>query len=116
MTAATPAPKTILVPVQDPARAKPVYQALLGVEPVADAPYYVGYQVGDTHLGLVPNGADQGLTGPVAYWHVADIRAALDALVGAGGAVAQDVHNVGGTRLIALVKDVDGNLIGLLQD
>jgi len=30
-----------------------------------DAPYYVGFQVGDQQLGLDPHGHDQGLTGPV---------------------------------------------------
>ena len=35
--------KTVLHPVSDLAAAKPVYTALLGVPPSADAPYYVGY-------------------------------------------------------------------------
>jgi hypothetical protein len=30
--------------------------------------------------------------------------------------VDQDVKDVGGGRLIASVKDADGNLIGILQD
>jgi hypothetical protein len=30
--------------------------------------------------------------------------------------VNEDVKDVGGGRLIASVKDADGNLIGLLQD
>jgi len=36
--------------------------------------------------------------------------------VEAGAAVLQDVQDVGGGRLIAFVKDTDGNLVGLLQD
>jgi hypothetical protein len=32
--------KTVLHPVSDLARAKPVYTALLGVPPQSDAPYY----------------------------------------------------------------------------
>ena len=52
--------KTVLHPVSDVAKAKPVYTALLGVEPTADAPYYVGYDFAGQHIGLVPNGAQQG--------------------------------------------------------
>ena len=37
--------KTVLHPVSDLAAAKAMYTALLGVEPAADAPYYVGYDV-----------------------------------------------------------------------
>jgi hypothetical protein len=38
--------KTVLHPVSDLARAKPVYAALLGIQPQADAPYYVGFVAG----------------------------------------------------------------------
>jgi hypothetical protein len=46
--------KTVLHPVSDLAKAKPVYTALLGIPPQADAPYYVGFDVGGQHIGLVP--------------------------------------------------------------
>ena len=39
--------KPIIVPVKDLAAAKGIYTALLGVEPYADAPYYVGFRVGE---------------------------------------------------------------------
>lgn len=93
-----------------------MYGALLGVEPMADEPYYVGYQVADQHIGLDPNGHSKGMSGPLSYWQVNDINAYLQQLVGAGAEVHQPVSNVGGGRQIASVKDADGNLIGLLQD
>ena len=62
--------KTVLHPVTDLAAAKAVYTALLGIEPQADAPYYVGYEVEGQQIGLVPGGGPQGMTSPVAYWHV----------------------------------------------
>jgi predicted enzyme related to lactoylglutathione lyase len=52
----------------------------------------------------------------VPYWHVSDIRARLAGLLEAGAVLLQDVQDVGGGRLIASVKDTDGNLVGLLQD
>lgn len=53
---ATQGIKTVLHPVSDLAAAKAVYTALLGVAPTADAPYYVGYEAGGQHIGLVPDG------------------------------------------------------------
>ncbi len=108
--------KTIIYPVKDLARAKALYSALLGVEPYADQPYYVGYKVDGQDVGLDPNGHRNGMTGPVGYYHVDDIEASLQALLDAGGEVQQAVKDVGGGRRIATVKDADGNGIGLLQD
>ena len=108
--------KTILHPVSDLAAAKPVYTALLGVEPQTDAPYYVGYETAGQHIGLVPNGGPQGMTSPVAYWHVSDIEAKLAEVTAAGATVKEPAHDVGGGRLVATVIDADSNVLGLLQD
>jgi predicted enzyme related to lactoylglutathione lyase len=108
--------KTFLHPVSDLAKAKPVYTALLGVPPSADASYYVGYDVAGQHIGLVPGGGPQGMTGPVAYWHVADIEAKLAEVTAAGAAVKDAPRDVGGGRLVASFTDPDGNVLGLVQD
>jgi predicted enzyme related to lactoylglutathione lyase len=108
--------KTVLHPVSDLARAKPVYEALLGVPPSADAPYYVGFEAAGQHIGLVPGGGPQGMTSPVAYWHVPDIEAKLAEVTDAGATVEEPPHDVGGGRLVATVTDPDGNVLGLLQD
>jgi hypothetical protein len=73
--ASTQGIKTVLHPVSDLARARAVYAALLGVQPQADSSYYVGFEAEGQHIGLVPNGGPQGMTSPVAYWHVPDIEA-----------------------------------------
>jgi predicted enzyme related to lactoylglutathione lyase len=108
--------RTIIYPVKDLAQAKALYSKLLGVEPNSDTPYYVGFRVGDQEIGLDPHGHSKGMTGPVGYLHVSDISANLQLLLDAGGQVQQDVNDVGGGRLIASVKDADGNVIGLIQD
>src|SRR4051794_15495809 len=69
--------KTVLHPVSDLATAKAVYAALLGVPPQTDESYYVGFETGGQHIGLVPGGGPQGMTSPVAYWNVPDIEAKL---------------------------------------
>src|SRR4051812_22426414 len=84
--------QTVLHPVSDLAAAKAVYTALLGVPPQVDEVYYVGYQVAGQQIGLVPGGASQGMTAPVAYWHVADITAKLAEVTAAGAIVKEPVH------------------------
>ncbi|MEW2403996.1 VOC family protein [Streptomyces sp. NPDC046862] len=107
---------TIIYPVKDLDRAKALFSELLGTEPYADSAYYVGFKDAGQDVGLDPHGHSKGMTGPVPYWHVADIRSTLAALLGAGAETLQDVHDVGGGKLIASVKDADGNLIGLMQN
>ncbi len=108
--------KTIIYPVRDLTAAKALFTGLLGAEPVMDEPYYVGYAVAGQDIGLDPNGHSKGLTGPLAYWHVDDIRSSLKALLAAGAEQLQDVQDVGGGKLTASVKDADGNPIGLIQE
>ncbi len=107
--------KTIVYPVKDLAKAKVLDGELVGVEPYADEPYYVGFRVGGQEIGLDPNGHSQGMRGPVNYWHVDDINKSLKALPDAGAEVQQEVRDLGGGKLIASVKDADGNATGLLQ-
>jgi predicted enzyme related to lactoylglutathione lyase len=108
--------KTVLHPVTDLAAAKAVYTALLGIPPQADSSYYVGYDVAGQHIGLVPGGGPQGMTSPVAYWHVPDIEAKLAEVTAAGAKVKDPVRDVGNGRLVATFTDPDGNVLGLLQD
>jgi predicted enzyme related to lactoylglutathione lyase len=108
--------RTVLHPVSDLAMAKALYAALLGVEPQTDEPYYVGFEAAGQHIGLVPGGGPQGMTSPVAYWHVADLEAKLAEVTAAGATVREPAHDVGGGRLVATVTDPDGNVLGLLQD
>jgi predicted enzyme related to lactoylglutathione lyase len=108
--------KTVLHPVSDLAAAKAVYTALLGAPPQHDADYYVGYETEGQHIGLVPGGAAQGMTSPVAYWHVPDIEAKLAEVTEAGATLNEAPRDVGGGRLVASVTDPDGNVLGLLQD
>jgi predicted enzyme related to lactoylglutathione lyase len=106
---------TVIYPVKDLAQAKELYAKLLGVAPYADEAYYVGFRVADQELGLDPHGHGQGMTGPVGYWEVDDIQASLKLLLDSGAEVQREVRDVGGGKLIATVKDADGNVTGLMQ-
>ena len=108
--------KTVLHPVSDLERAKVVYTALLGQPPQTVGPYYVGFDVAGQHIGLLPSGSSQGMTSPVAYWHVSDIEAKLAEVIAAGATVKDPARNVGNGRMVATVTDPDGNVLGLLED
>jgi predicted enzyme related to lactoylglutathione lyase len=103
--------KLIVYPVADIEKAKAFYSQFLEAEPYADSPYYIGYKVGDLEIGLDPNSK----VGPISYIDVADIKAGLEKLIAAGGAVVQEPKDVGGGLLIAQVKDPDDNVVGLRQ-
>jgi predicted enzyme related to lactoylglutathione lyase len=107
--------KTVIYPVKDVAAAKQLYGKLFGVAPDMDEAYYVGFNVEGQDVGLDPNGHSKGMTGPVGYWNVDDITESLAALLEAGAEAQQPISDVGGGKLIATVKDPDGNVIGLLQ-
>ena len=103
--------KLIVYPVKDVEKAKAFYGKFLDTEPYVASPYYVGYRVGDLEVGLDPNSK----VGPIAYTDVKDIKSSLQAMVKVGAEIVQDVKEVGGGLLIAQVKDVDGNVVGLRQ-
>lgn len=106
--------RTITVPVSDLGAATALYTALLGTKPYVEQPYYVGFRPeGAPEVGLDPNGHAAGSTGPITYWAVDDLAAAVAELVAAGATEKQPVRQVGGGVSTATVADADGNVIGL---
>src|SRR5689334_9603453 len=104
--------RTITVGVKDLEAATALYTALLGTEPYATSPYYVGFRPdGGPEIGLDPHG--DITAGPVVYYHVADLDAAIAELTGKGATVERGPRDVGGGTRIATLRDGDGNLVGL---
>ena len=99
---------TVLYPVKDLDKAKTTFSALFGAEPHVDSPYYVGYSVDGHEIGLVPNGHDQGMTGPEPFYDVEDIAVMLETLQAAGATVVQEPRDVGAGMLVAKVRDSEG--------
>ena len=108
--------QTVIYPVKDLESAKKVYTALLGTPPAYETSYYVGWNLNGQDIGLDPNGHRQGMTAPLPYWLVDDINQAIEQLVAAGATVERQPRNVGGGKVIATVKDADGNVTGLMQN
>ncbi|MGH7001058.1 MAG: hypothetical protein ACREEA_06080, partial [Stellaceae bacterium] len=56
----------IVYPATDLSATKRFFRELIGADPYADTPYYVGYRIGDMEIGLDPNGKSE--LGALAYW------------------------------------------------
>lgn len=102
---------TILIPSSDLAASRDYYRGLLGAEPTADSPYYVGFDVDGQHIGLVPGAASVR-----AHLHVDDMGAAIAHVTASGGTVVEEPRDVAQGRLVAVVRDGSGAEIGLLCD
>lgn len=87
----------------------------LSVKDLGQAKTLYGFRVGSQDVGLDRHGHSQGMTGPGGYWDVDDIEESLRVLLGAGAEAQQAIKDVGGGKLIASVRDADGNIIGLVQ-
>lgn len=109
------APTLLVFGVGDLAAARTLWDAVLGVEPYVDSPYYVGYRVGGVEIGLDPNAARQGTTSPITYWTTDDVDGRVEDLVAAGATVQRPPGDVGGGQVVAVLADANGNLLGLRQ-
>jgi len=91
--------RTSIYPVKDAQRAATLFRKLLNAEPFVEQPYYVGFRIADQEIDLEPNGHKAGLIGPLGYWNVPDIKAALESLIAAGAQLHQQVKDVGAGKL-----------------
>ena len=109
--------RTVVYHVEDLARAKRWYADALGCAPYFDEPFYVGFNVGGYELGLDPDtsGVTRG-SHAVAYWGVADARAAYAQLLELGATAHTEPNEVGGGIIVAAVTDPFGNALGIIEN
>ncbi len=108
--------RTVLYHAPDLAQAKEWYSQILGLPPYFDQPFYVGFNVGGYELGLDPNSTASGAGGSVAYWGVADARAAFARLISLGATAHAEVQDVGEGIKVATVLDPFGNVFGIIEN
>jgi predicted enzyme related to lactoylglutathione lyase len=110
--------RTVIYGTTDLAATKAWYSQILGFGPYFDEPFYVGYNVGGYELGLDPNSKPGNGTaaGAVAYWGVADARAAFAGLIEQGAKEASPIADVGDGILVATLIDPFGNAFGIIQN
>jgi len=109
--------RTSIYPVNDLARAKEWSSTLLGQQPHFDQPFYGGFEVGGFELARDPNGVSAPIAGgPVTYWGVTDIDAAVRRLRELGAVERTPVEDVGDNIKAAVVADPFGNALGIIQN
>ena len=106
--------RTVVYPAADLATSRTWFTGLLGAAPYFDEPYYVGFDVAGYELALVPGGDPSA--GPVVYWGVADVDAALAGLLGAGATRREAVREVGGGIRVATVLEPGGSVLGVIEN
>lgn len=107
-------PRSVIYPTSDISASKQWYSNVLGIEPYFVADAYVGYNVNGYELGLFA-GADPD-RGPMSYWGVTNVEAALGHLVHCGAKVLEEVHDVGGGIRMANVLDPEGHQFGIIEN
>ncbi len=106
--------RSLIHPTSDLATSKNFFTAMLGQEPYFDQPGYVGYNVGGFELGIWPPG-DPAL-GPVAYWGVVDINAALAHVLSIGATARGEIVDVGEATKMIEVASPTGDVFGLIEN
>ena len=106
--------------------AKKWYSELLGTEPYFNVPGYSEFRIGDyqQELGIIdsrfaPSDISKGSGGAIAYWHVDNLEASLEKLIGLGAKEYQPItdHSGGkGNFVTASVVDPFGNILGIMTN
>jgi predicted enzyme related to lactoylglutathione lyase len=106
--------RSLIHPAPDLPAAKAFHTAMLGKEPYFDEPFYVGYSVGGFEFGLWPAG--DPAVGPVTYWGVTDIEAALAHVVRLGAVPRGGISDVGEATRMVDVAAPTGDIFGLIEN
>jgi predicted enzyme related to lactoylglutathione lyase len=108
--------RTVVYHVTDIQKAKAWYANITGVQPYFDEPFYVGFDINGSELGLDPDmtGVEQG-NHSFVYWSVDNIEGCVEKLVAAGATLSIAVNEVGGGIKVAVVNDLWGNAVGLIE-
>lgn len=110
--------RTTIYMVGDLSKAKEWYSKVFYCNPYFDEPFYVGFNIKGYELGLMPdesnntNKADSVLS----YWGVSDIHSEFARFIELGATEHEKPTNVGGDLMVASVKDLWGNIIGLIYN
>jgi catechol 2,3-dioxygenase-like lactoylglutathione lyase family enzyme len=106
--------RSVIYPAPDLPAARAWFAGLLGVDPYFDEPFYVGFALGGYELGLDP---DAPLAqGPITYWGVDDVDAALAAALAAGATPNSPVTEVGGGIALASYREPGGSIVGVIRN
>jgi predicted enzyme related to lactoylglutathione lyase len=107
--------RTTIYKVSDINAAKQWYAKAFETQPYFDEPFYVGFNIAGYELGLQPDEATTG-DNVSTYWGVADVKQQYERLLSLGATTHEKPQNVGGEIVVASVKDLWGNVIGIIYN
>ena len=109
--------RTVIFHVPDLAAATTWYTKATGIAPYFNEPFYVGFDLAGTELGLDPDPSSgpAGSGGATPYWRVRNADEAYAHLVSIGGTSRDTVREVGGGIRVAVVSDPFGNSVGVIE-
>jgi lactoylglutathione lyase len=111
--------RTTIYKVADLEKAKKWYAEVFETQPYFDEPFYVGFNIAGYELGLQPeenSSATDKADGVLTYWGVNDIENTYATLLKAGATAHEEPTDVGGDIKVASVKDLWGNIIGIIYN
>jgi catechol 2,3-dioxygenase-like lactoylglutathione lyase family enzyme len=108
--------RTSIYRVSDIEKATQWYADFLGFEPYFAEPFYVGFNVAGYELGLQPEeGAIKSKSeGVNTYWGVENVQETYQKLIALGASEHEKPQDVGGSIIVASVKDPWDNLFGII--
>ncbi len=110
--------RTTIYKVADITAAKAWYANVFETQPYFDDSFYVGFNIGGYELGLHPEEspvADKAES-VLTYWGVENVAQEMSRFIAAGATVHEQPQEVGGGIIVASVKDLWGNIIGLIHN
>lgn len=103
--------RTVIFRVSDLVEATAFYTRVVGHAPYFNEPFYVGFNVGNYELGLLPDGDGVG-----TYWGTQDIVAEHARLISLGARVNDPITDVGSGIKTATLTDPFGNVLGIIEN
>ena len=110
--------RTVGYKVPDIQKAKEWYTNVFGIKPYFDEPFYVGFNIAGYELGLMPeeNPMPNKTDNVTIFWGVENINESFDRLIKMGATAHEKPQDVGGSIIVASVKDPWGNVIGIIYN
>jgi|SRR5690606_8861497 predicted enzyme related to lactoylglutathione lyase len=110
--------RTVIYKVNDLNKAKDWYSKAFNTNPYFDESFYVGFNVTGYELGLHPEEKEfeSKSKNVFTYWGVEDIYKEYQRFLDLGATTFEEPTNVGGKIVTASVKDLWGNIIGLIYN
>lgn len=110
--------RTVIYKVNDLSKAKEWYMKAFNTSPYFDESFYVGFNVAGYELGLhlEEKEFESKSENVFTYWGIEDIYKEHQRFLDLGATTYEEPTNVGGEIITSSVKDLWGNIIGLIYN